>query len=182
MRIYHASDTDQETKKSIETYTKPEWYRRTERLLKSFKNLPIEIENLKLQLRMDRIAGPSITAKYKPVVIQTNSVSSPLESTVIKEESIEERIELKEIRLKMLENTINAFNTEEHRVYNLRYELERGEKEVYIKLGMSRSSYFEFQKKVVLKAAKLLYIPVPDDDLPEEWKGRLFESVPWELI
>ncbi len=179
MRIYHANGTFKEVNKPTETYTKPNWYRRTERLLKSFKNLPYEIENLKLQLRLDQLAGPSITAKYKPVVTQLNSVSSPTESAVIKEETLEEKIERKEIWFKKLENTIKAFNTEEHQLYKLRYEYERGEKEAYLNLQMSRSSYFEFQKKVVLKAAKLLCIPVPEDDLPEEWKGKLFESVPY---
>lgn len=182
MKIYHSNGKIKEVKKPVEHYQKPGWYRRTERLLKSYKTLPFEIDNLKLQLRMNRLAGPSITAKYKPAVTQQNSVSSPLESSVIKEESIEEKIELKEIRYQMLENTIKALNPEEHQVYKLRYELEKGEKEVYQKLQMSRSSYFELQKRVILKAAKLLYIPVPEEDLPEEWKGRLFESVPWGVV
>lgn len=160
-------------------YKKPGWYKKTERLLKLYKNLPAEIENLRLQLRMDQLAGQSITQQFRPVVTQHNSVSSPLESITIKETSMENIIERKEILLQMLENTIKTFNPEERPVYHLRYELEKRDKEVYTKLQISRSAYFELQKRVVLKAARLLNIPVPIEDQPPQWNGKLFESVPW---
>ncbi|MEN6325805.1 MAG: hypothetical protein ABFD18_06325 [Syntrophomonas sp.] len=178
-RIYRQTGKVSEIKEPVQHYKKPAWYKRTERLLKSYKNLPMEIDNLKLQLRMDQLAGQSITQQFKPVVTQHNSVSSPLESITLKEVQMEERIEFKEIQFRMLENTIKTLNPDEKQVYNLRYELEKREKEVYTKLQMSRSSYFELQKRVVLKAAMLLRVPVPQDDQPKEWNGKLFESVPW---
>jgi DNA-directed RNA polymerase specialized sigma subunit len=178
-RIYRQTGQVNEIKEPTKPYKKPGWYKKTERLLKYYKNLPMEIDNLKLQLRMDQLVGQSITQQFKPVVIQHNSVSSPLESVTIKEESMEERIERKEIMFIMISNAIKTFNPEEKMIYQLRYELEKREKEVYTKLQMSRSSYFELQKRVVLKTAKLLGIPVPEAEQPEEWKGKLFEGIPW---
>lgn len=155
-------------------HTKPGWYKQAERQLRSYKNLPMEIENLQLQMELDQLAGQRITPKYQGDVVQAGSVSAPVESIFIKSEALQERLRLKQIRFRMLENTIKSFNPEERQVYYLRYEVEKRDKEVFFKLQMSRSAYFELQRKVVMKAARLLGIPIPDQELPEEWKGELF--------
>lgn len=178
VKIYRQTGRADEVKVAAKPYRKPVWYKQTERLLKAYKNLSFEIENLKLQLRLNQLTGQSITRQLKQVVVQHNSVSSPLELMVIKEESLEERIEHKQILLQMLENTIKSFNPDERAVYKLRYELEKRDKEVWTKLQISRSGYFELQRRVVLKAAKLLDIPVPENDMPGEWNGTLFELRP----
>ena len=177
-KVYNVSST-QDTPKEPERYSKPKWYRKTERLLKAYKSLPFEIENLELQLRMDKLTGTSITPNYNFSEGRSYGISSPVESVATREICIEDQIERKTILFKMLDNTIKAFTSDERLVYQLRYEEERRDKEVYTKLQMSRSSYFELQKKVILKAARLLYIVVPRDEWPEEWKGELFEVIPW---
>lgn len=157
-------------------YEKPNWYRRTERLLKWYKYLPAEIENLKLELEYQQLAGPPVTAQLRQDASFTNSVSSPLAAVVAVEETLQNKIRVKEIAYTKLENTINSLNPEEYQVYRYRYELECRDKEVYNGLDMSRSAYFELQKKVILKSARLLNIPVPKEDQPEEWTGELFEK------
>lgn len=174
-QAYHHKEENQDSK----PYKKPAWYKQAERQLRSYKNLPMEIENLELQMELDQLAGTSITQKYKNSMAQASGKSSPIESVVTKEEALRERLRCKQIRLKMLDNVIKSFNLEERQVYYLRYEVEKRDKEVYTKLRMSRSAYFELQRKVVLKAARLLSIPIPNEDLPEEWRGRLFEILPW---
>lgn len=177
MRVFYQDGNIKDVDEN-KTYKKPSWYKKAESLLRSYKNLPMEIENLQLQLEFDRLAGPSITAKYTSAMAQSSGTSSPVENTITREEALQEKLRKKKIRLKMLTNIINAFNQEEKQVYYLRYELEKQEKEIYFKLQMSRTSYFELQKMVALKAARWLSIPIPDEDLPEEWKGELFEDIP----
>lgn len=161
----------------IKRIKKPQWYRRTERLLKLHKYLPLEIDNLRLQIEMNQLAGPSIVAQPREIVTQhMPGGGSPIENAYIRDESLAEIAELKETLLKMLDNTVKSFNPEEHLVYKLRYESEKREKEVYIKLQMSRSCYFELQRRVVMKAARLLCIPIPHEDQPPEWTGELFEK------
>ncbi len=178
---YYQNGQVQEIKNNEQPYKKPAWYKQAERLLKSYKYLPAEIENMKLDLRMEQLSGQRITQQFKSIVVQHTSVSSPLESITLKEMRLEEQIERKEIQYRKIQNTISTFNSDEKAVYTLRYELEKREKEVYTKLQMSRSSYFELQKRVVLKTAKLLNIPVPEAEQPEEWKGKLFEAIPWTV-
>jgi len=175
VRIYYPSGKVKDIKESEKKTKKPDWYRRSERFLRQYKYMESELKNMHLQLRLNQLAGTSITAQLKQVVVQSSSVSSPSETYVIKEESLEERIERKEIQLQMLENAMKSFDPEEKLVYRLRYELEKGEKEVWMKLQMSRSSYFDLQKRVVLKTAMLMQIEVPEEDIPEEWKGGLFQ-------
>lgn len=156
---------------------KPQWYRKTERLLKNHKYLPIEIDNIKLQIRLNQLAGPTIIAKPREIVTQyMPGGSSPTESTYIREESLLELVERKQILLEMLDNVVKAFNPEERLVYKLRYESEKREKEVYTKLQMSRSCYFELQRQTVMKAARLLGIPIPHEDQPHDWTGELFNK------
>ncbi len=157
-------------------YQKPQWYKKTERLLKWKKYLPAEIENLQIQLQMDRWSGQRITAQYRESIGQSLSISSPLVAIVSREESVEEKIRYRELLLQMLENTVKSFTQDERIVYDLRYDSELKDKQVYTGLKMSRSAYFELQRQVVLKAARLLNIPVPLKDQPEEWKGQLFEK------
>lgn len=174
MKLYYPSGSNREISNNTEKTKKPNWYRQAERYLKQYKYMEAELDNMKLQLRFNRLSGTSITAQLRQVVVQSSNISSPSESYVIKKELLEERIERKEIQLAMLENVIKSFNAEESLAYKLRYELEKGEKEVWMRLQMSRSSYFELQKIVVLKTALLMQITVPDDDIPEEWRGGLF--------
>lgn len=156
---------------------KPQWYRRTERLLREFKYMPIEIDNLLLQLKLDRLAGPSTTFQPREIITQhMNSGTSSTESAFLKEESLSEHIERKQILYEMLENTIKSFNPEEALVYKMRYESEFREKVVSGKLKMGKSTYFELQRRVVLKAARMLHIPVPTDDQPQDWTGELFSK------
>ena len=155
-------------------HKKPGWYRETERHLRRKKYLPVEIENLKLQLDLDRQAGPKIVAQIQPAVPQKSAVSSPTETVVISYDTKQEAIQRKEILPQILENTVKTFIREEHQVYYLRYELEWRDREVSEKLNMSRSSYFSMQRRVVLKAAQIMGVEVPEDELPEEWKGELF--------
>lgn len=164
----------EDSQEASQPYKKPAWYKQAERQLRSHKNLPMEIENLQLQMELDQLAGQSITPKYQGDVVQSGSISSPVESIAIKAQVLEERLRQKQIRLRMLDNTIKTFTPEERQVYYLRYEVEKRDKEVYYKLQMSRSAYFELQRRVVMKAARLLGIPIPTKDLPEEWKGELF--------
>ena len=175
MNIYYASGQIKDIKNPEKKQKKPNWYRRAEKYLRQYKYMESELENMRLQLRLNRLSGTSITAQLRQVVVQSSGVSSPSENYVIKEESFGERIERKEIQLLMLENVMKSFNPEEKLVYRLRYEQEKGEKAVCMKLLMSRSSYFELQKVVVMKTALLMQIEVPDEDVPEEWKGGLFQ-------
>lgn len=161
---------------SRSTGTKPDWYIKSERLLKSMKNLPIEIDNLKLQLELLRITGPSITQKYQQVKVETSHVSSPTEQVVLREERLQEEISRREILLQMLENTIRSFSPEEHLAYQLRYELEKREKEVWDKMQISRTAYFNLQKRVVLKTALLLGIPVPPEEHSKYSSGLLWDD------
>lgn len=156
--------------------TKPDWYIKSERLLKSMKNLPIEINNLKLQLELFRMTGPSITQKYHQVKVETNQVSSPTEQVVLREERFQEEISRREILLQMLENTIRSFSPEERMAYQLRYEMEKREKEVWDKMQISRTAYFNLQKRVVLKTALLLGIPVPVEEQGKYSSGLLWDN------
>lgn len=159
-------------------YKKPQWYKKTERLLKWHKYLPAEIENLRIQIKMDKWAGQRITAQYRAAVGgPSNLISSPQTSVLSREEELEEKINYREMLLKMLDNTVRSFTPDEQKVYHYRYDLELKDKEVFTGLDMSRSSYFELQKRVILKSAMLLHVPVPAEDQPEEWKGELFENV-----
>jgi hypothetical protein len=154
---------------------KPKWYRQTERLLKAHKYLPIEIDNIRLQIRMNQLAGPTIVQPLREIVTQhMQTGSSPTEREYILQEGLAEKLERKQILLQMLDNVVKTFSPEEHLVYKLRYESEKREKEVYTKLQMSRSSYFELQRQTVMKAARLLGIPIPHEDQPPEWTGELF--------
>jgi len=156
-------------------YKKPKWYRQTERLLKKHKYLPMEIDNLLLQLRLTQLAGPSIT--FQPREITTQYMpggGSSTEAIYLKEESLDEKIERKQILLTMIDNAIRTFNEEERLVYKLRYESELREKEIYPRLKMGRSTYFELQRRTVMKAARVLNIPIPGDEQPDEWLGELF--------
>lgn len=173
-KIWYPDQSSKETKEPKPK--KPRWYRQAERLLRSYKHLPYEIDNLRLQLRLDQLAGPSITSQYKQAIAQSSGHSSPTEHVVLKEESLEEKLERKEILLQMLENAIKTFDPEEYQVYQLRYEVEKREKEVYMKLQMSRSSYHELQRRVCMKAAMILNIPVPCEAQPNEWTGDLFQE------
>jgi len=158
-------------------YVKPAWYKKTERLLKWMKYLPDEIDNLRIQLQMDKLAGQRITAQYRSVVGgHSNTVSSPLAAIASRDITLEEKIEYRELLLQMLNNTVNSFNRDEKKVFELRYDLELKDKEVFTSMDMSRSSYFELQKRVILKAAMFLHIPVPLEDQPNAWKGKLFEN------
>jgi hypothetical protein len=85
---------------------------KTEKYLRRKKDLPAEIENLKLQLEADRMTGPRVTAQYKEAVSKNSSVSSPVESNYIKIETREERLRRREILLEILENTIKSFTSE----------------------------------------------------------------------
>ena len=153
---------------------KPDWYKKTERHLRRKKYLPVEIENLRLQLGLDREAGARVVADLKLGMAKKTNISSPTETAIIKYDTKEQAIRRKEILLTILENTVKAFNRDEHQVYYLRYELEWRDWQVSDKLGMSRSAYFDLQKRVILKAAQIIGIEVPEEDLPEEWKGELF--------
>lgn len=156
---------------------KPKWYRQTERLLKAHKYLPIEIDNIRLQIRMNQLAGPTITSQPREIITQhMQTGSSPTEREYLIQESLAEKLERKQILLQMLDNAVKALNPEEHLVYKLRYESEKREKEVYMKLQMSRSCYFELQRQTVMKAARLIGIPIPHDDQPPDWTGELFEK------
>jgi DNA-directed RNA polymerase specialized sigma subunit len=153
---------------------KPDWYKETERHLRRKKYLTVEIENLKLQLDLDREAGARVVANLKSGITKKTNISSPTESTIMKYETKEEAIRRKEILLHILENTVKAFNRDEHQIYYLRYECEWKDWEIADKLGVSRSAYFNLQRQVVMKAAQLIGVEIPEDELPEEWKGELF--------
>ncbi len=168
MKIYYPAGDKKEIKQPGKRPKKPDWYSRSERLLRQYKYLPGEIKNMKLQLRLHQMAGTTITSQLRQVVVQSSRVSSPSESHVTKEEAMEEKIERKEIQLAMLENVMKAFNADEAMVYKLRYEMEKGEKAVWMQMGMARSSYFKLQKAVVLKTALLMQMEVPGEDIPEE--------------
>lgn len=153
---------------------KPDWYKKTERLLRRKKYLPVEIENLRLQLGLDREAGARVVADIESGVAKKTNISSPTETAVIKYDTKDQAIRRKEILLTILDNTVKAFNRDEHQVYYLRYELEWRDWQVSDKLGMSRSAYFDLQKRVVMKAAQLIGVEIPEEELPEEWRGELF--------
>jgi hypothetical protein len=38
----------------------------------------------------------------------------------------------------------------------------------------TKEQAIRLQKRVILKAAQIIGIEVPEEDLPEEWKGELF--------
>ena len=103
---------------------KPDWYKKTERLLRRKKYLPVEIENLRLQLGLDREAGARVVADIESGVAKKTNISSPTETAVIKYDTKDQAIRRKEILLTILDNTVKAFNRDEHQVYYLRYELE----------------------------------------------------------
>jgi DNA-directed RNA polymerase specialized sigma subunit len=151
------------TKGNIIKHRKPEWYKQTENLLRRKKEIPVEIENLKLQLELDRLSGPRIISRYSVAEGKGTYFSSPTENTVIKYVSKEEQIEERRILLEILDNTVSSLSPEEFQVYALRYEAEMKDYEVYEKIGMCRSSYFEMQKRVVLKAARLIGILGPEE-------------------
>lgn len=153
---------------------KPDWYKKTERHLRRKKYLPVEIENLKLQLDLDREAGARVVADIEAGMAKKTNISSPTETAVIKYDTKEQAIRRKEILLTILDNTVKAFNRDEHQVYYLRYECEWRDWEIADKLGVSRSAYFNLQRQVVMKAAQLIGVEIPEDELPEEWKGELF--------
>jgi DNA-directed RNA polymerase specialized sigma subunit len=155
-------------------YKKPYWYKQTENLLRRKKEIPVEIDNLKLQLQLDRLSGPRIISQYKVMEGTAAYSTSPTENAVLKYESKEEQIEQRQILLDILENTIRTFSPEEYQIYFLRYESELKDYEVYEKIGVCRSSYFELQKRLVVKAARLIGLTVPQDEkLPGQDSGAL---------
>lgn len=167
-------DQSEEKKKN----TKPEWYKRTERLLRRHKNMPVEIENLELRIEMDQEAGPRISSQIKQIITgPTNAVSDPIQQWEISMEAKRETLRRKQRLLKILDNTVQAFTKEEYDLYHLRYSLELHDFKVSRTLGLSRSPYFDKQRRVVMKAARLMCIEIPEDEQPEEWKGWLFDEV-----
>lgn len=141
---------------------KADWYYKCEHLLKSKKNLPLELENLKLQLQLMKLRENQISNQFD---VSNNISKNKSHNNILdKMEHLQEQIHCKEIVNKMLDNTIRSLSADELTVYHLRYEMEKREKEVWDSMLISRSAYFHLQKKMVLKAALLLGIPVPTEE------------------
>jgi len=162
---------------------KVDWKWEAEKLLRRYKSLPAEIVSLQLQIRLAKLAGPSITPQYKLRVSSGNySTTSSTENYVFSVEALQERLERAKINRTLIKNAIEEMTGEELFVYERRYRDGFSVKATMVELdqkiidyrGISEASYYRLQDKILMKIALLCGIDVPEEEKPEAWRGELF--------
>ena len=161
---------------------KVDWKWEAEKLLRRYKYLPVEIMGLKSQIQLAKSAGPSITPQYKLRVSSgTPPVASSTENYVFSVEALEKRLKRERTIYETIGYVINSLTGGQRLIYERRYHDEFSVKATMIELdriidyrGISEASYYRMQDELLAKVAKLYGMDVPDEEVPEAWRGGLF--------
>lgn len=150
---------------------KEQWYQDTEKLLYSYKSIPIRIMGLVQQLEILREQmAPSMIRSYELREGKNYSVSSPVENAVInrleneKVRRIEQEIKNLENQKKIIELSLERmFDDEERQIIDLTYIKKKSWQYVCSDLGikgMEKDTYYRKRKNMIHKMAWCLgYLP-----------------------
>ena len=161
---------------------KVDWKWEAEKLLRRYKYLPTEILSLKSQIQLVKASGASITPQYK--LRESSGSPSAVSSTekyVFALDALNERLKRERKIYETIGYVINSLTGVQCLIYERRYRDEFSVKATMIELdriidyrGISEASYYRMQDELLAKVALLYGIDVPDEAIPEAWRGKLF--------
>lgn len=103
-----------------------ELFRKTEDVLRRYKTLVAEVENIKLSIEsMEREYKGCSSITYEEKAAPTNKFSSIVENEIIIRETqirkLQEELSYKQIEIKKVENALEPLSEREFKIINLRY-------------------------------------------------------------
>jgi len=142
------------------------WFRKTEAMLYEHKILCAEL-NAWIAEQADELMNRSYmpSSHLEPMGGSTGRISRPTETYAILRASFPQLpplVQEKYVQAQQIQAAIGAMTAVERRIYQMKYMDERPDIDIWLELGLSKTSFYRYRRRLVEKVAEIIGIKRPE--------------------